>query len=803
LTVHSELSGATARLSTGDISDLNADFDLLFSEGYLSLNGGASGLGGILSYEGSAEVDLGDLETQWKAGIPPEDLAAQVLFDLSASVIGLDLPTLPWKTLGVSPSYLSSLKQGMLGADLNLSGTLGAPQLRYTLAVEDVEFWPQYRPGDLRALDVVLDGSLDEKGINASLSAAEGGAGFFSGNLALKLPLSDLLGADLATLPPPSISLSLKTVPLDAARIFALLEKRSEASGTVWAIANVRGNLPLTWPAKLPGVDINFYGDKLSVDGISLVGKSLPSKERAPLFAARLQESTLTWNLDVSSTDGKSNLYSQGVLPLDLSAEIPLSPETPISRAVLRAKRFDLALFALASPSVRSLRGFLSTNGDLRVTGTVGQPNINGTVSVFDGQLAIDGFPTFKDVTLRAAFTPEEIELERLTVRAGKGEANINGSIKLENNRPKDFLFTLTANEFDIPYDGQSMAMLNDFESSLSGRFEESRLVSTLIMERGKFQLPSIFSDTGKDLVPLGSLEDVSFVSQHDAEVAALQSDTPASEAKPFFYELNLEIPGNFFITGAPPEAIGTVNSLRLELGGKLRIDAAPDSLSFVGEIKLLKGSELVIVDDNFVFSEESSLSFIGADLDPRLALEATAEVQDASNSYKVTLFIGGTASSPEIRITSDPFLEEGQIATLLLTGQAEGKAEGDASQTLRDGLLGTTDAITSAVVGVGVGALIQNTPLGDIKEYLKLDVLRLDSQQLEIGKYIGKKCYAGLKYRFLGTEATVGEDTSNRPEGNFICRIGRGWGLNGHYGGASKTGSTAAGIDVLWSKDY
>lgn len=808
LSLHAEMNSFALRAKDEQgqdllsLGNLNTSLDLLFEDNFLSLSGGFTGLEGIVSFEGSSDLDLTALLELAKQGASTEELTEQVPFDLAVTLEGFELTSIPWVGLGMDPALVDPVRQGVLGADLTLSGTLNKPAARFAAGIEDLSFWPQYTPPGVRPIDLVLTGSLDEQGLKTKLSGAEGGEGLLAGSASILLPLSTLLATeDLSTLPAPPISATFQTAPISAQRLFTFLGKRTSAEGDVWAMINLRGTAPLTWPAKLPGVDVNFYADKLRVDGVELVGKELPSGDRAPLFAFSLNDSVMTWNLDISSPADRSNLYSRGALPLDLTADSPISAETKLDGAILRARRFDLGLFSLVSPSIRSLKGRLSTNGNLTINGTLGAPTLGGEINIYEGQLAVDGLPTFKGMTIQASFRTDRVILEQINLSAGKGQAKLEGELTLVDSKPTDFILKMTADKFEVPYDGQSMALLNDFTSTLLGRFEENRLISRFSVERGKFQLPSIFSDPGKDLMSTGPLADVVFVSSREIEKSKAATLAAASSSKePFMIELTLDLPGQFFIEGAPPEAKGIVSEMRLELGGKLRIDAGADLLSFVGELTLLEGSEVVIVDDRFIFSDKSGLAFIGTDLDPRLNLEATAEVMNEADAYNIKLAIGGTASQPEIKITSEPFLDEAQIATLLLTGRLEGNTDANATQQLLDGLSGTAQALGNSVLSIGVGALIQNTPLNDVKNILKLDVLRIDPQQgqLEAGRYFWKKCYAGFKYRWTGAET----------EGNFICRIGGGWGVNGRYSTPGNTqtaqpGNTAAGIDVIWSKDY
>jgi len=161
------------------------------------------------------------------------------------------------------------------------------------------------------------------------------------------------------------------------------------------------------------------------------------------------------------------------------------------------------------------------------------------------------------------------------------------------------------------------------------------------------------------------------------------------------------------------------------------------------------------------------------------LDVEATYENPEAT----VTVTVAGPVSDPEIRLSSNPPLDEGQIAMLIATGRTEPKV--GSSET---GLSGE-EAGRAAL-----GAVATRAFKGLVADKLPLDTIAVDSGAVRAGKYVTDKIYVGYVRRF---EADV-EEGENADEMRVEYRITPRWTAESRYGT-----SGSGGASLVWSKDY
>jgi translocation and assembly module TamB len=162
------------------------------------------------------------------------------------------------------------------------------------------------------------------------------------------------------------------------------------------------------------------------------------------------------------------------------------------------------------------------------------------------------------------------------------------------------------------------------------------------------------------------------------------------------------------------------------------------------------------------------------------LDVEATYENPEAT----VTVTVAGPVSDPEIRLSSNPQLDEGQIAMLIATGHAEPKVGGSAAS-----------ALTGEEAGkAALGAVATQAFKGLVADKLPVDTIAVDSSAVRAGKYVTNKIYVGYVRRF---DADV-ERGENEDEMRIEYRISPRWTAESRYGT-----SGSGGASLVWSRDY
>jgi translocation and assembly module TamB len=230
--------------------------------------------------------------------------------------------------------------------------------------------------------------------------------------------------------------------------------------------------------------------------------------------------------------------------------------------------------------------------------------------------------------------------------------------------------------------------------------------------------------------------------------------------------------PGHLFVKSDRPRTnIELKADASYELGGT-------DYAS--GEISVVRGMVEPIGGRHFEIAR-GRVQFTGGP--PKAAMldvEATYENPEAT----VTVTVTGPVTDPEIRLSSNPQLDEGQIAMLIATGHSEVKV--GSSET---GTFTREDAGRAAL-----GAVATQAFKGFVADKLPLDTIAVDTGGLRAGKYVTGKIYVGYVRRF---DADV-EKGENADEMRVEYRITPRWTAESRYGT-----SGSGGASLVWSKDY
>ncbi|MGD9403392.1 MAG: translocation/assembly module TamB domain-containing protein, partial [bacterium] len=143
-------------------------------------------------------------------------------------------------------------------------------------------------------------------------------------------------------------------------------------------------------------------------------------------------------------------------------------------------------------------------------------------------------------------------------------------------------------------------------------------------------------------------------------EVAAAAPDS-ASEAagRPPFeadYDITLDIAHGFWLRG---------EGLEVELEGKLDIIQKKGLPVISGDLNASNGTFIFL---GRIFNlDRGTISFYGEEeINPSLDLVVTSNIE----SYKLMIRLGGTLEKPEIELTSEPELTEGDIVSMILFGK-------------------------------------------------------------------------------------------------------------------------------------
>ncbi|MBM6594851.1 translocation/assembly module TamB domain-containing protein [Microvirga pudoricolor] len=461
----------------------------------------------------------------------------------------------------------------------------------------------------------LLNGDLDIRGLTVAVGTG-------------RIDVNGRAGSQL------DLQANVRAVPLSAAEIFVpglgltgTLDGQARIAGTSaaptgdWQFRVARLVAPQTANAGLPPVDISANG---RLDGGRTTLNGTVNAGRAGTFR-------LSGSVPVGGT-GNLDLTAQG--RLDLS----------IANTVLGA-------------AGRSVTG--AANLDLRVGGTIANPDVDGTATLSGGSFDDAGQGIrLTNIQARLVADGTNVRVERLSASTPNGgtlavagrvsidpTAGFPGDIRITGQRAQ-----LVSNPLVTTVANLALQLTGPLASDprISGRVEILSM-DVAVPER----LPST-------LRPIPGTKHVRPTPTAAARLAlARQAAARARTAPPFNATLDLVVsaPSQIFVRGRGIDA---------ELGGELQLTGSLANPVAVGAFDLRRG-RLQVIGTRLDFTR-GRLTFTG-DLTPELDFIAESQSGDVTAYVAIT----GVATEPTFTFSSSPALPQDEVLSRILFGKASG----------------------------------------------------------------------------------------------------------------------------------
>lgn len=661
------------------------------------------------------EAPRGDVRLVVRAiqgpSLPPSDVRLEGSIDYPSGTMQVDVTSGPYDTTGLAGNF--TLQDGV-------RLVLDRLRLKYdTLAwknAQPVEL-ARTRDGMLRLSSLTLHDGRQELTAQGSLSAA--------GKVDAELHLRQI-----RVLP------VVKPFAGDANLPDGHLTADFTAGGTLQE-PRLQGSLALT--------ELQWHGEDLGALHTDLT------------LADQTLQTDLRWQ-----DRGREVLRTQG--------RLGLGPATSLDVQV-RAPDFDLARLTPVVPAVRESSGKL--NLDLRLTGTLHEPLINGDLSLRDGAIRLQ--PTgerYEDVQIRLAFAGDRVEIKQFQARAGGGTLQVSGGLGRAGMALGDFDVTVRADEFRAMNTRDIQAVISS-DVTVKGTLQEMTATGKITVPRARIRLSESLTGGKADVQPWElTVRGVYGPGPGAATGRNGPGGQPASgNPLPFLRaDLTVDIPRNVWVQGP---------DMAVELRGNMRVTKELDeAFIFAGSIETVRGFA-TFYGKKFTL-QSGKVTFAGTpEINPFLDVIVTYEKSD----YLVTINVTGRAKSPVLALSSDPPLEKADIVSLLVLGKTTDRLTVSEQNTLSD----RAQEIVGGVAAKQLQKAAGKTLGLDTVEVKSGD--KLGTGQVGVGKYITQDI-------FVNYEAGIGGEEGNK--------VGVEYNLNRRLklkGSSSTTGETA--VDLLWEKDY
>jgi hypothetical protein len=545
------------------------------------------------------------------------------------------------------PSPAPPKHDGTLSVELN-NARYGKTDVR------DFVVAAQYRPGFVEtsalraqsgptALQAKLAWERNRLAVR-DLEVAQNGLRVLTGSL--EAPL------DPAAKPPvpmdAPLAADVRVNDLDLAKLLASFGQQAPASGAITA------SLVATGTANAPTVDLKIAGRRLKA-------QATPQLDPADLdLAVRFAEKKLTLDATLKQPQIQP-LTVKGRVPLDLQAvmkEKKLDPQLPLDFTA-RLPPSSLAVVPKLTPQVARIDGTAAL--DLRVTGTMAKPEGAGevTVALKNARIANDNVPAIGAFDARVAFASDTVRFERFRGEVGGGTFDLGGTVQIVD--PKDPVFDLRLRSDDVLVKrDESVTVRADTDLRVTGPLKAGTVAGEVFVTQSRF-----FKEI--DILPIGLPGRAPPPSPKTASTGPSVVSFPNPPIRDWKFDLTIKTRADdpFLVRGNLANGAVALN-LRLAgtglepyLDGNVRIEKFVASLPF---------SSLSITRGFVYFTRD-------APFQPTLDLQAESKTRD----YTVGAYIHGTASTPEIELTSNPPLAHADIVSLLATGTTTNELAGNA----------------------------------------------------------------------------------------------------------------------------
>ena len=537
--------------------------------------------------------------------------------------------------------------------------------------------------GNLDNPDVALKGTIDDLTINNNvLGTSQIDVALKNRRLTVntfQVPVGEglLAAAGHADLDGES-DIQIAANKVDPSLLMPITGKEIPLQGNLNFIANITG------ATKNPKVELSADMTNIIYNGVFL--------DRAYAMVTMEDKVIKIQQLVGQRGQYKSKIY--GDIPLAAlytSSYLPPGDKSAMD-LVVDVNDADLAVLPLMTPLVTEGVGPLK--GAVHITGSYTHPEANGTISVANGLISFKGVKKeLKNVNAQVRFTGTKAELLG-GADMGNGNMGLSGAIAWSGTTLNSYSGVVQFNNLEVQHEY--------FKGPLNGEigFVEKNGLPTVTghidLANDTIAIPLSFDTTGGG-TPLGL-------------------DITVNVGK----KVNLYSGGLYDITMKPGSAyIGGTTEVP-NIDGKFAVDK--------GTIKYLNNSFRI---------NKGEASFQPGSFLPYLDLMANARV----SSYQIMLSVKGPVDHMDLKLNSDPHLEERQIISLLTFGYSNGNSSEftsqDANALLAAGLKSAVLGYVEGTVKGTLGLDLINITTGSLDQSEPINKSTNNYYNIEIGKYL------------------------------------------------------------------
>lgn len=500
----------------------------------------------------------------------------------------------------------------------------------------------------------------------------------------------------------------LKLNDLNLDDITKALEFATPVQGTISANVNVTGTI------EAPQINANittrnltyqeFKNDYLSLD-LSYLNRNMNLKFLITNNNATVMQAQGNANVDLNFKKIGENIKEASFNLTVNSSGVDLSPLASISEEIEKSE------------------GMLVV--DLKASGSVENPSVNGQLSLKDAVFKIQSLGNEFNIT-SALIEMQGTRgiLRQLEIESGKGKGTFEGEIDLAT-----LSYNLKGTMDNLLIKPKRISANLSGDINVKGEGEKIEAAGKITVVKSRITIPE---EEDKEI------EEIKYIDENGEEFVVGSGD----DEEDFFkdnvaLDLQVKMRKNNWVKG---------RGANIELKGNLDVDKKfGEGVIITGNIDTVRGTYETL--GKLFRIEEGRVSFSGTqDINPNLDIRALYRVADV----RIYINISGTAKAPEIKLTSDPPMQETDIVSYLVFGAP--------SDQIGAGERSAISGVAAGVAG-GIAAAQLEKILGN---NLSPDVLSVAGgaygPQIEVGKYVTQDLYIAYE---RGTTESILDSTN------------------------------------------
>ncbi len=432
----------------------------------------------------------------------------------------------------------------------------------------------------------------------------------------------------------------------------------------------------------------------------------------------------------------------------------------------------NLGLIQGFTTQVTNVAGTLEA--DVRVTGSGQDPHLQGFLDIKGGAFGLPAVGTsFTGLNTRIELEPDVVRLQKFAIRDENGAPlTVSGELAVHARQVGAVNISIDAENFEI-IDNELGDVGIDSKITITGelrrpvvkgdvrlqagRLEVDRILQLLYDPYAVEELPPVVS-AERTVEAGGSAEEATAAALRRAQATAAVPTAPAaadeaaaapeSAFAPVTLDVRVVIPDNLVLRGKKLRPGGptgaSLGDMNITVGGDIRVVKEPGGqVRLLGTIETVRGT-YEFQGRRFDLVRGGTLRFLGEPTpNPSLDISATRVIPNTG--VEATVKIQGTASAPQLSLTSTPPLEESDILALIVFNRPVNE-------------LGTGEKASLAATAGGIATGFIAAPLGDsIGRALDLDLFEITTTTEEgdlgagitVGQQIGDRAFLKVRQQF------------------------------------------------------